>query len=95
MAAEVFPLPVCQGAQREWQAAQVFYPPSGQLLTLAKVRDLWRPSGTVIGAGVVAVVWSTQDGCCWARLHDFEPGDPLRLVEDCRRLGVETFGFSR
>lgn len=63
---------------------QRFYPPSGQFLTLANVRGLWRPSGTVAGACVFAVVWTTRSGCdYWAPLHDFSPEDQRRLIDAC------------
>lgn len=61
-----------------------FYPPRGQLLTLDHIRGLWRPSGTVAGAGLFAVVWSTRCGDFWAPLHDFEEAAQRRLVELCR-----------
>lgn len=58
----------------------------GHRLTMANIQGSWRPFGTVAGAGVFAVVWSTHKGTFWAPLHDFEPGDQLHLIESCRRL---------
>lgn len=60
------------------------YPQRGRLLGLSNIRGPWRPSGTVAGAGIFAVVWSTPGGDFWAALHDFEPSDQLRLVGACR-----------
>lgn len=71
-----------------------FLPHRGQKLTMANVRGPWRPSGTVAGAGVFAVVWSTRLGDYWAALHDFAPADQLRLIEACRWLDDAT-GFPR
>jgi hypothetical protein len=72
------------------QAAHVppkrFRAARGGRLTLANVKGPWRPSGTVGGVGVFAVIWSTYSGDFWAPLHDFAPADQLRLVEACRRL---------
>lgn len=69
-----------------------FRPRSGHLLTLANIRGPWRPSGSVGGAGMFAVAWSTCAGEFWAPLHDFAPADQLRLIEMCRRLDDEQFG---
>lgn len=76
-----------------------FRPRAGQLLTLANIRGSWRPSGTVAGSGMFAVVWSTWAGTYWAALHDFAPADQLRLIEACRHLeraagyqGLDTMG---
>ena len=65
-----------------------FYPSSGCRLTIANIRGPWRPSGTVAGLGVFAVVWSTRFRDFWAPLHDFEPADQLRLIEACRQLEI-------
>lgn len=69
-----------------------FHPVRGRLLTLNNVRGPWRPSGTVGGVGVFAVVWSTHSGDFWAPLHDFEPSAQLRLIEQCRWADMEA-GF--
>jgi len=63
-----------------------FLPHRGQKLTMNNVRGPWRPSGTVAGVGVFAVVWATPRGLWWAALHDFAPADQLRLIEACRWL---------
>lgn len=63
-----------------------FYPRAGRRLTTANIRGAWRPSGAVAASGVFAVVWATRQGAWWAPLHDFEPADQLRLIDDCRRL---------
>lgn len=68
------------------RAPQRVMPQSGRLLTLASIQGPWRPSGTVGGCGVFAAVWATSSGECWAPLHDFEPADQLRLIEQCRGL---------
>ena len=77
------------GYQAGSQPARRFVPLRSQLLTLNNVRGPWRPSGTVGGAGVFAVVWMTRSGDFWAPVHDFEPADQLRLIEACRRLDRE------
>lgn len=69
-----------------------FRPRAGHPLTLDNIRGPWRPSGTVAGASVFAVVWTTRRGDFWAALHDFQPADQLRLVEACRNLDREA-GF--
>lgn len=69
-----------------------FVPRRGQRLTLSTIRGLWRPSGTVAGAGIFAIVWEGRSSAFWAALHDFEPADQLRLVEACRRLDIAAFG---
>lgn len=56
---------------------------------MQNIRGSWRPSGSVAGACVFAVVWSTGYSQLWAPLHDFEPIDQLRLVEACRRMEAE------
>ena len=66
-----------------------FLPLRGHLLTLANIRGPWRPSGSVAGVGVFAVVWETWRGSFWPPLHDFSAPDVLRLVEACRRLEHE------
>lgn len=71
------------------QPPRRFVPLRGRLLTLNNVRDPWRPSGAVAGAGVFAVVWTTQSGDIWAPLHDFAAADQLRLVEACRHADRE------
>ena len=63
-----------------------FVPPRGQRLTLDNVRGPWRPSGSVAGCGMFAVVWSTRVGDFWAPLHDFAEPDQLRLIDSCRWL---------
>lgn len=63
-----------------------FYPPRGHALTMDCIRGLWRPSGSVAGAGVFAVVWTTRRGDFWAPVHDFCAADQLRLIDACRRL---------
>lgn len=63
-----------------------FLPHPGRRLTVANIHGAWRPSGAVAGVGVFAVVWATRQGTWWAPLHDFEPADQLRLIDDCRRL---------
>lgn len=69
-----------------------FSPPRGQTLTMSNIRGPWRPSGSVAGAGMFAVVWSTHVGAFWAPLHDFAPSDQLRLIEACRHLDRQS-GF--
>jgi hypothetical protein len=69
-----------------------FQPRAGQALTLESIRGPWRPSGTVAGASIFAVVWTTNRGDFWAALHDFQPADQLRLVDACRSLDREA-GF--
>lgn len=61
-----------------------FFPAPGRQLNLENIRGPWRPSGTVAGAGVFAVVWTTRVGDYWAPLHDFDPATQLRLIEACR-----------
>ena len=63
-----------------------FYPPRGRALTIDCIRGLWRPSCSVAGAGVFAVVWSTRRGDFWAPVHDFCQADQLRLIEACRLI---------
>lgn len=64
-----------------------FYPRRGELLGVHHVRGSWRPSGTVAGAGVFAVIWTTSRGATWwAPLHDFTPAAQLELIAQCRRL---------
>lgn len=58
----------------------------GRRLTIEQIRGPWRPSGSVAGAGVFAVVWETHSCTFWAPLHDFYPTDQLRLIEACRWL---------
>jgi hypothetical protein len=72
-----------------------FRPARGQLLTIENIRGLWRPSGTVSGTGVFAVVWETYRGTYWAPLHDFEPADQLRLIDQCRHIDAERAGSPR
>jgi hypothetical protein len=76
----------------EHRAPRRFVPPRGQRLTLANIRGDWRPTGTVAGAGVWAVVWDTFSGSFWAPLTDFAQVDQLRLIEACRRIDQEQFG---
>ena len=64
-------------------------PRYGQRLNLSNIRGPWRPSGTVAGAGLFAIVWTTYHGDFWAPLHDFAPADQLRLVEACRQIDRE------
>lgn len=66
-----------------------FWPASGARLTIRNVRGPRRPSGSVHGACVLAVVWSTDWSQLWAPLNDLEPPDQLRHIETCRRLYVE------
>jgi len=73
-------------------APRRFRPHAGRLLTMANIRGPWRPSGTVAGAGIWAVVWEARSGTFWAALADFSPADQLRLIEACRRLDAEQFG---
>jgi hypothetical protein len=84
-----------RGDERVRPPARRFYPSRGQLLTLADVRGPWRPSGTAGGAGVFAVVWSTQNGDLWAPLHDFEANTVLLLIEACKDIDAEQFGGRR
>lgn len=63
-----------------------FHPPCGGRLSFGNVRGPWRPSGTVGGLGVFAVVWSTRSGEFWAPLHDFDAASQLRLIDSCRWL---------
>ena len=69
-----------------------FFPPPGHALTIGCIRGPWRPSGTVAGAGVFAVVWSTCKGDFWAPVHDFTAPDQLRLIDACRRLDLQANG---
>lgn len=62
---------------------------------MSSIRGPWRPSGTVQGCGLFAVIWSTYSADFWAPLHDFEPSTQLRLIELCRHLDVEQFGSAR
>lgn len=64
--------------------ARRFMPRRGEFLTLENIRGPWRPSGTVGGMGVFAVVWTSPSSEFWAPLHDFAPADQLRLIEACR-----------
>jgi len=64
-------------------------PVRGLRLSLRDVRGEWRPSGSVGGVGVFAIVWDTPMGSFWAALHDFAPSDQLRLIEACRDLDRE------
>ena len=73
-------------------APRRFRPRAGTLLTLANVRGPWRPSGTVGGVGIWALIWTTRAGSFWAALSDFETVDQLRLIEACRRIDAEQFG---
>lgn len=67
-----------------WQGApRRIFPPPGGSLTTRDISGEWRPSGSVAGAGVFAVVWSTRYGERWAALHDFAPSDALRLIDEC------------
>lgn len=70
-----------------------FLPAPGTLLTLSNIRGPWRPSGSVAGCGVFAVVWSTFGGEFWAPLHDFQPADQQRLIYACRSLD-QACGYS-
>lgn len=90
----VFSLPIRapRAAVSERVEPRRFWPQSGRKLTLDVVRGPWRPSGTVAGAGVFAVVWSTRRGDFWAAVHDFEPADQLRLIDMVRRLDLEQYG---
>lgn len=72
-----------------------FRPPRGQMLTINDIRGLWRPSGSVDGAGLFAVCWSTRACDFWAALHDFAPADQLRLIEMGRSLDLERYGQQR
>ena len=69
------------GAER---AVRRFIPLRGQSLTLGHIRGPWRPSASVDGCGMFAVVWETRHHAFWAPLHDFAPADQLRLIEACR-----------
>lgn len=62
-------------------------------LTFDNIQGPWRPSGTVAGIGVFAVVWTTARHEFWAPLHDFEPADQLRLIEACKRLDQAASGL--
>jgi len=66
-----------------------FRPPAGSRLTIENVRGAWRPSGSVDGACVFAVVWSTGFRQFYAPLHDFCPASQLQLIEACRRMEAE------
>lgn len=72
-------------------APRRFLPRSG-LLTLAAIQGPWRPSGTVGGVGVFAIVWATPRGSWWAALHDFEPSAQRRLIDACRLMDQEAGG---
>ena len=63
-----------------------FRPQRGMRLTLDCIRGPWRPSGTVAGAGVFAVIWSTSRSAFWAALHDFEPEAQSRLIAQCHAI---------
>lgn len=76
-------------------APRRFRPHAGRLLEMANIRGPWRPSGSVGGSGVFAVVWECRSGLFWAALHDFEPADQLRLIEACRRIDIEASGAWR
>ena len=73
-------------------APRRFRPRAGTLLTLANIRGSWRPSGTTAGGGMFTVLWTAFTGSWWAPLHDFEPADQLRLIDECRRADAEQFG---
>lgn len=77
------------------QPLRRFIPKRGNLLTLENIRGPWRPSGTVAGAGVWAVIWETRKGSFWAALHDFHAADLLRLIEACRRIDIEQHGAAQ
>lgn len=72
-----------------------FRPYAGRLLTMANIRGPWRPSGSVGGSGIFAVVWESHGGLFWAAMHDFAPADQLRLIEACRRIDIEASGAWR
>ena len=59
-------------------------PNAGRPLTLDDIRGLWRPSGSVAGAGLFAVVWTSRSGTWWAPLHDFALPDQMQLIDMCR-----------
>lgn len=69
-----------------------FCPTRGRAFTIDCIRGLWRPSGSVAGAGVFAVVWTTRSGDFWAPVHDFCAADQLRLVDACRQIDREANG---
>ena len=70
-------------------------PHAGRLLTIADISGPWRPSGSVAGAGVWAVVWESRSEKVWAALADFNHADQLRLIEECRRVDIEQYGERR
>jgi hypothetical protein len=55
----------------------------------------WHSSGTVEGACLFAVVWSTHSDDRWEPLHDFTPADQLRLIEMGRALDAGQYGVWR
>lgn len=64
--------------------------PRGNPLTMSDIRGEWHPSGSVAGAGVFAVVWSTRAAKVWAPLHDFTTGAQMQLIEACRQQDPAT-----
>ena len=80
-------------AVRPSPPARRFRPRHGEVLTMDCIRGHWRPSGTVAGAGVFAVVWSTRSGDFWAAVHDFCEADQLRLIDACRRVDRQANGY--
>ena len=58
-------------------------PSAGAYLPRTVIRGRWRPSGTVDGCGVFAVVWTARSMTCWAALADFSPADQLSLIDEC------------
>jgi hypothetical protein len=75
-----------------YEAPRRVVPIRGQLLRMSVISGPWRPSGSIAGGGIFAVVWDGRSGPCWAALHDFSEADQRRLVEACRRLDIEAFG---
>jgi hypothetical protein len=59
-----------------------YRPRHGELLSFDVIRGAWRPSGSVAGAGVFAVVWEPRPGSgeFWAPLHDFDQQSQGRLI---------------
>lgn len=61
-----------------------FWPKQGSLLNRRHIRGPWRPSGSVAGCGMFAVVWSTGSGDYWAPLHSFDRSTQDDLIDECQ-----------
>jgi hypothetical protein len=59
---------------------------------LKDIRDDWRPSGSIGGLGMFAVVWDGGGTTYWAALHDFDRSDRDKLLEMCRGLDRDACG---